>query len=131
MSSARRERVAASIRGELTRILQTQMHDPRIGFVTITGVEVTPDLSRAWVYISVLGGDEQRQASLQALEGARGFLRREISHALTLRRMPALEFRMDLSGEQGARIERLLEEQGLGPGWRDGLHGPAGAGEEE
>ncbi len=128
MTGPRRERVAASIRSELTRVLQTEMHDPRVGFVTVTGVEVTPDLTRAWVYVSIMGSEADRNASLQALEGARGFLRRELSHALTLRRTPALEFRLDISGERGERIERLLEEQGLGHARRASEPDPDGDG---
>jgi ribosome-binding factor A len=116
VTGPRRERVAASIHHELTRIMQTQMHDPRRGFTTITGVEVTPDLRQARVYVSILGNDEQKEEGLQALIGARGFLRRELSHALALRRTPALEFHLDRSGERGDRIEQLLRDEGFPPG---------------
>ena len=121
MTGPRKERVAASIHHELTRIMQTQMHDPRLGFTTVTGVEVTPDLRQARVYVSILGNDEQQEEGLQALSGARGFLRRELAHAVALRRTPALEFHLDRSGERGDRIDRLLRDEGFPPGPPAGL----------
>jgi ribosome-binding factor A len=111
MIGSRKDRVASSIHHELTRIMQTEMHDPRLGFATVTGVKVTPDLHRARVYVSILGSEEEQEAGLAALNGARGFLRRELSHTLRLRRIPDLEIRLDRSGERGDRIERLLREQ--------------------
>jgi ribosome-binding factor A len=121
VTGPRRERVAASIHHELTRIMQSQMHDPRLGFTTVTGVEVTPDLRHARVYVSILGEEKRQEEGLAVLSGARGFLRRELAHALALRRTPDLEFRLDRSGERGDRIEQLLREEGFPPGPPTGL----------
>ena len=88
------------------------MNDPRIGFVTVTGVEMSGDMRRARVYLSILGDDAARQDSLAAIEHARGWLRRELAHRLNMRRTPELEFRLDTSADRGERIERLLKEEG-------------------
>ncbi|MFQ5767588.1 MAG: 30S ribosome-binding factor RbfA [Acidobacteriota bacterium] len=105
----RTERVAALIRGELSRIVQFQMHDPRLGFLTITGVHVSADLRHARVFISILESDQQMEETLKALQGARGYLRTELSRSLPLRHVPDLSFRRDDSSQKGARIERLLK----------------------
>jgi ribosome-binding factor A len=110
MSQQRRERIAESMRGEISRIFLLGMHDPRVGFVTVTGVDLSPDLRHARVYVSVLGDAPTQEETLRALVGARGWVRRELAHSLTLRRVPDLSFRLDTTGEQGERIERLIRE---------------------
>ena len=116
MTGSRPARIGAAIHHELTTLLQTDMNDPRVGFVTVTGVEVSGDLRRARVFLSILGDETARRTGLEALEHARGWLRRELAHRLDMRRTPELEFRLDTSGERGERIERLLRETGLRKG---------------
>lgn len=110
MPHQRRQRVAESLRVEIARILRAGMHDPRLGFLTVTGVDLSPDLRHARIHVSVLGDEAKQSESMRALEGARGYLRRELAHTLPLRRMPDLAFRLDTSGERGERIERILRE---------------------
>ncbi len=105
----RSRRVADEIRGEIARLLLREAHDPRLGFVTITAVEMSPDLRSARVFVSTLEGGEKRAHSLEALRSAAGFLRREVGHNLGLRFAPALDFRIDTSIETGRRIEDLLK----------------------
>jgi ribosome-binding factor A len=113
MTGSRHARIGAAIHHELTGILQGGMNDPRVGFVTVTGVEMSGDLRRARVFLSILGDDAARQDSLAAIEHARGWLRRELAHRLNMRRTPELEFRLDTSVDRGERIERLLREEGV------------------
>lgn len=94
--------------------LQTQIGDPRLGAVTITQVKVNPDTTRADVYYSVLGDEDERHTAQQGLESAAGRLRREVGARTRLRHTPALVFHWDPSLEYGARIEQLLDELGLG-----------------
>ncbi|MFD2613049.1 30S ribosome-binding factor RbfA [Paenibacillus gansuensis] len=110
MAKVRVGRVGEQIKKELSLIIQTELKDPRIGFITVTGVEVTNDLSQAKVFFSVLGSDEQKAESLKALEKAKGFLRSELGRKLLLRHQPELIFKFDSSIEYGSRIEKLLEK---------------------
>lgn len=107
--------MASSIREELTRIIQTHVRDPGLGFLTVTGVEVTPDLRIARVWVSVLGEPEQDEASLEALERAGGFLRSSLARSLRMKRIPELRFRLDQSARKSSRIERLLHPEEPGP----------------
>ena len=86
------------------------MKDPRIGFITVTGVDVTNDLSQAKVYLSVLGDDEQKAPSLKGLEKASGFLRSELGKRIRLRHVPELIFKFDDSIAYGDHIEKPLTE---------------------
>ena len=86
-----------------------QLKDPRIGFVTVTGVETTPDLKEARVFVSVLGGDRARAASLRALEAGRGVLQAQIARELRLKRTPLLSFSFDESVERGVRMSQLID----------------------
>lgn len=106
----RPQRVATALQAELARLIQFAMHDPRLGFVTITGVDVSPDLRHARVHVSILGDEARATAALEALDHARGWLRHELAHSLEMRRVPDLDFRLDLSGERGRRIEAVLTE---------------------
>lgn len=110
MSKIRVSRVGEQIKKELSQILQTELKDPRIGFVTVTGVEVTNDLSQAKVYLSVLGSDEQKEETLKALDKGQGFIRSELGRRIRLRYTPELIFKFDTSIEYGSHIEKLLQQ---------------------
>ncbi len=107
---SRPDRVADQIRGELGQLLARDVHDPGIGFVTITRVQVTPDLQHARVYYTALGDERARRNSDRALHRAIPFLRRQIATRLRLRRVPDLEFIFDQSIAGQDRIEQLLQE---------------------
>ncbi len=107
----RTERINDLLREELSDLLRRQMKDPRLGgLVTVTEVDVSPDLRHARVFISVMGSQEEQEDTFRALEAARHFLRRELSKRLSLRRTPDLSFRRDATLEQGARLLALIEE---------------------
>jgi ribosome-binding factor A len=110
MTVQRQERAARLLREEISRIIGRGLKDPRIGMVSITDVEVTPDLRRARVFVSVFGDDDEARATLEVLERATGFVRREIGRHLRLRYVPDLEFRHDVSLAHGAHIHQLLEQ---------------------
>ena len=107
----RTERVADLIRRELSNLLERDVKDPRVGFVTITHVMVTGDLRSARVAVSILGDDPQAgKDSLKGLAAARGFLRHELAQRLGLRHTPELEFHLDRTLESDQRIENLLRQ---------------------
>ena len=108
MTTRRQRQVAEQIHHELSLIIQRRVHDPRLKPVTVTGVEISPDLLNAVVYVSVLGSQTEAQQALAGLNSAAGFLRRELSNAVVLRFMPQLIFRFDRSLERAMRIEQLL-----------------------
>lgn len=110
MANFRSGRVGEQMKKELSQLIQTEIKDPRIGFVTVTGVDVTNDLSQAKVYLSVMGDEEQKEQSIKALEKASGFLRSEIGKRIRLRHTPELLFKIDSSIEYGSHIEKLLGE---------------------
>mgnify|MGYP001367753001 CR=1 FL=1 len=116
MAKIRVERVAEQIKKELSQIMQTELKDPGIGFVTVTGVDLTNDMSQARVYLSVLGDDSKKEETLQALSRASGFLRTEIGRRIRLRHTPELLFKLDQSIEYGSRIEELLKQLNDGNG---------------
>jgi ribosome-binding factor A len=107
---SRPDRVADQIRGELGLLLAREVHDPGIGFVTLTRVQVTPDLQQARVYYTALGDEKSRRNSERALERAIPFLRRQIGSRLRLKRVPELKFIYDESIAGQDRIEQLLNE---------------------
>jgi len=114
----RPERVGQEIQAALADLFSRgKLHDPRVGFITVTGVKVSPDLRVARVYYSVLGTPEQRAETQRGLEAARGFLRREITAALELRLSPELYFTFDESVSEGDKIDRLLREVKAREGW--------------
>jgi ribosome-binding factor A len=86
------------------------LKDPRIGFATVTGVEMSGDLHHARVYVSVLGSADAQQESLEGLTSAAGYVRRELSHRLRLRRTPELTFVLDHAAEENERLEALLQK---------------------
>jgi ribosome-binding factor A len=108
----RSEKVAESIHEVVSELIVKGLKDPRIGFVTITGVKLTDDLHLATVYFSVIGSDEEKKATEKGLSSARGFIRREMGKSLRMRYVPDIVFRYDESVEYGSRIESLLKEIG-------------------
>jgi len=135
-------RVNESIKETLSSIITAEgLKDPRVGFVTVTGVETTPDLRHAKVYVSVLGGLAEREDTLKALEKARGYLQAQIG-ALHMKRTPQLQFFYDETLDNALRIERALKREAavLGeepheipvPGMEpDEADGPAAAGDQD
>jgi ribosome-binding factor A len=105
---SRPDRVADQIRSEVASMLARDVHDPGVGFVTITRVQVTPDLQHARIHYTALGDDKARANTAKALGRASTFLRRQIGSRLRLRRVPEIEFRYDESIEGQDRIEQLL-----------------------
>lgn len=110
MSRDRARRVAKHVQEELGLLLQRGLKDPRIGFVTVTGVELSPDLRSGKVFYSVMGTDEEKEETAAGLQAATGFLKREVAKALQLRWVPELRFVYDDTIERGARIEELLRQ---------------------
>jgi ribosome-binding factor A len=110
MMSHRANRVGEQMKKELGDIISRKIKDPRIGFVTVTDVEVTGDLQQAKVYISVLGDEEQRENTLKGLAKAKGFIRTEIGQRIRLRKTPEIIFEWDESIDYGNRIETLLHQ---------------------
>jgi ribosome-binding factor A len=104
----RTRQVGEFLREELTDIIRRDVKDPRIGFFSVTRVDVPPDLRHAIVYISVLGTDQERTDTLLALRSAAGFIRHTLKPRLRMRQIPDLEFRDDRSMEHAADIARVL-----------------------
>ena len=121
MGKRYQRRAADMIQAQLSDLLQTQVNDPRVEMVTITVVDVTPDITQAHVYFSVLGGSEAQTEALAGLQSAAGFLRWELGQRVRLRNTPKLIFHFDYSLERGERISSLLdqlheEDETKGPG---------------
>ena len=110
MTSDRMNRVAEAIKEEVARILQQELKDPRIGFVTITQVRVTADLQHATVYFSLLEGHGTPEATEAGLKSAQGFIRKLIGERLRLRMTPELIFRRDSSVAESVRIAKILDD---------------------
>lgn len=106
----RPDQVGETIRQVIADLLLTELRDPRIGFATVTGVLVTPDLSVATVRVSVMGTEEERAQALEGLSSAAGFLRGRVARALTARIVPELRFELDRGLEHAARINQILSE---------------------
>jgi ribosome-binding factor A len=102
-------RVNAAVREVLSETVG-ELKDPRIGFVTVTGVQTSPDLRAARVFVSVLGSDKKREQSLAGLEAAHGVLQARIARELRLKRTPQLAFEYDDSVERGVRMSHLIDE---------------------
>jgi ribosome-binding factor A len=110
MAGARMRRVNEAVREVLSAQLAAGLKDPRIGFVTVTGVETSPDLRNARVYFSVLGDEEAREDALAGLRHSKGFLQAMIGSELRMKRTPTLEFVYDTTSERAERLARLIEE---------------------
>ena len=108
--ATRASRVGDQIQAELASLLTREVHDPGIGFLTITQVKLSPDLQQARVYYTSIGDDKAKRESARALDRATPFLRRQVGQRLRLKRVPELTFFYDESIEQGDRIERILQE---------------------
>ena len=109
MANRRQRQAAELIHEELSALIQKRARDPRLSDVTLTSVEISPDLQNAYVYFSVLGDQQAKKDALHGLQSAAGFLRRELAVVLSLRVMPTLTFRVDDSVERGIRIDTLLD----------------------
>jgi len=107
--SRRTDRVSDLLRVELADLVLREVHDPRVKLASITSVDVTPDLRRATVRVSVLGDDAQRLEAIEGLRHARGFLRTELSRRLRTRVTPELVFELDRGAEHSQKISELLE----------------------
>jgi ribosome-binding factor A len=115
---ARPERVGQEIQAALAELLSRgRLRDPRIGFITLTGVKVSPDLRVAKVFYSMLGTPEAREETQRGLDAAKGFVRREVSAKLKLRFAPEIHFAFDESVGEGDKIDRLLREVRAKEGW--------------
>jgi ribosome-binding factor A len=111
MPSDRLRRVNEAVRQVLSDAITQDLKDPRIGFVTVTAVDTSPDLRHARVYVSVLGSEDDREASLQGLRSAHGFLQRRVAEELHIKHTPTLDFVYDPSVERGMRISELLDRE--------------------
>ncbi len=110
MSSIKQKRLEGIIRKDISDIIQFQLKDPKVGFVTITDVRVSNDHSYATVYCSFLGKQPRNEAGLKALNRAKGYIRTELSKMLDIRRTPELTFVQDTSLQDGRHIDELLEQ---------------------
>jgi ribosome-binding factor A len=108
----RQEKLGELIAVELSDLLRTRVKDPRVGFVSITRVEVSGDYRHAKIYTSVMGSKDEQNGTVRALQHASGFLRHELASRLDLRYTPEIVFRLDHSIEEGARILDLIKEVG-------------------
>jgi ribosome-binding factor A len=106
----RMRRVNELMREVIGSAISTELEDPRIGFVTVTSVETSPDLRSARVYVSVLGSEAERHASLAGLRSSHGVLQGAIAREVRLKRTPTLSFHYDETPERGVRLSRLLEQ---------------------
>ncbi len=106
----RQIQVGDEIKQIVSVLLQRELKDPRIGFVTVTGVQVTQDLKYARIHVSVMGSPEEQRATMDALASARGFIRREIASRMDIRFVPEIQFRLDKGVEYSDQIARLLNE---------------------
>jgi ribosome-binding factor A len=114
--SGRMRRVDGAVRAVLSDAIAKHLLDPRVGFVTVTAVKTSPDLRHARVYVSVLGDEETRAASLEGLESAHGYLQARVASELSLKHTPALTFEYDPSIDRGMRITELLADEAEGKG---------------
>jgi len=110
VAGARMRRVNEAVKEVLSAQLAAGLKDPRIGFVTVTGVETSPDLRNARVYVSVLGDEAEREDAIAGLRHSRGFLQAQINNELRMQRTPHLDFVYDDTTERAARLTRLIDE---------------------
>jgi ribosome-binding factor A len=112
MTAGRMRRVDEAMREVLSGAITSELKDPRVGFVTVTAVETSPDLRHARVYVSVLGTGATRRRSLEGLRSAHGYLQRRVADELHLKNTPTLVFEYDDTAERGQRIVELIEREG-------------------
>ena len=106
----RQEKLGELFAAELSDLLRTRVKDPRVGFASITHVEVSGDYRHAKIFVSVMGSEEERDNTMKALKHASGFLRHELASRITLRYMPEIVFKLDTSIEKGSRILEMIRE---------------------
>lgn len=104
------ERIAELIQRNVSEIIQFQLKDPKIGFITITDCQVTNDLSYAKVFVSFLGQNARKEAGMKALERSKGYIRSELSKKLSIRKVPTLIFVLDDALEKGNKIDRIIQD---------------------
>ena len=112
--SRRSERLADLIRQDLSELLERSVKDPRIGFTTLTEVQLTGDLRQARVYVSILGDEEARKQGMEGLAAAKAFLRHQLAHRLQLRHTPEIDFQLDRSQEYNERLDELIRRTKTG-----------------
>ncbi len=110
MSQLRVEKIQELMKQEVSKMILRELKDPRIGFVTVTQVELTGDLREAKIYVSIMGSEEQVKDSWQGLQSALGFIRREIGQRIRLRFTPEISFALDKSLDYSAHIQELLQK---------------------
>jgi ribosome-binding factor A len=110
MSARRRQQVGDLLRDHISEIIQREMRDPRLGFVSITRVEVSADVRMAKVFVSVFGSDDEQRDALVALTRASGFVRRQLGDRLEMRYTPEINFRLDRSMQHAENVARLLNQ---------------------
>jgi len=131
VTSHRLERVNGQIQREISDILLRRVNDPRIGFVSVTGVKVSREYDHATVFVSLFGPEAERKATWRGLEQARAFIRSELARRIRLRKTPELVFRLDDTIEHGARIEQQLRTLNVDGASNDsGKEPPGGEGED-
>lgn len=110
MSRQRAERLAELLKQEISDIILKEVKDPRIGFVSVTDIEVSGDLRHAKVYVSVYGSDKEREDTMKGLEQATGYIRKLLGERITVYHTPEIIFRYDNSIEHGAHISKLIDK---------------------
>jgi ribosome-binding factor A len=110
MNTSRRGRIADQIQRELAEVVRLEMRDPRVGMITLTGVELSNDQSHAKVFFTVLGAPSDAEDTREGLQRAAGFLRSSLAHRLTTRKVPELHFEYDESVERGMRLSKLIDD---------------------
>ena len=110
MSGRRQERLADQIRNEAALIISEELRDPRIGFATVTRVEISADLGHARLFVSVLGDEEAQASTLEGLSSAAGYLGREVTHRLGLRRVPAMSFVLDPGPAESVKLAAMIDK---------------------
>jgi ribosome-binding factor A len=111
MTGGRMRRVDEAMREVLSDAITSELKDPRVGFVTVTAVDTTPDLRQARVFVSVLGTDSERRRSLDGLRSAHGFLQRRVAEELRLKHTPTLDFAYDDTADRAQRIDELIDRE--------------------
>lgn len=110
MENMRTSRVAEQMKKEVGEILNQKIKDPRVGFVTVTDVDLTNDLQQATIYVSVLGDESEKEATLVGLSKASGFVRSEVGKRIRLRKVPEITFKFDEAHEYGNHIDAILRQ---------------------
>lgn len=110
MENTRTSRVAEQMKKEIGEIMNQKLKDPRVGFVTVTDIDLTNDLQHATIYVSVLGDETEKEESLIGLSKASGFIRSEVGKRIRLRKVPEIVFQFDEAHEHGNRIESILRK---------------------